>query len=248
MNIKNLFIVWALTATILLAEDFLPGGVFVKSAIDVSKINSVSPTKTDTLPLIIGKTYWSLDNILEVLTAEKQTAEFQFSNGALVKVMPSSEFRIDSFNSMVSNSDSQPEIAKFTDTLLNLALMNGESFIVIPSHNSPNTMCVLQTPLANIELNGSKVLVKASPKFVIAYIVEGKIAVIDSKTNKKEEIKQGQMAFIVPFPGESHVIVTSKAIEPGELLKQMNMVKELESTKESVIFAVIDKKIVGIRK
>jgi hypothetical protein len=161
--------------------------------------------------------------------------------------LPGSEFRVDAFNQMVQNVDNEPELVRYSDYLLNMSLMNGETYIVNYSYNSPNTMCILQTPLANLELNGGKYLIKANQKFVICYVIEGKVAVLHPKTNKKEEVKQGQMAFIVPFPGESSVMITSKSTEPGEFLKQINAIKEVESSRDSVMFVVIDKKVVGVK-
>lgn len=237
----------ALLCGSVMCEDFLTGGTFVKSATDGSQINFVGQTTSETAKMVVGRTYSSEMDMLEITTAGTQTIDLQLSTGTLVRVHPSSEFRVDAFNQMVKNSDAEPELVVSADYILNLALMNGEAFIITPKYSSPNTMCVLQTPLANLELNGGKYFVKASQKFVICYVVEGSVGVFNPKTNKKDVIETPQMAFIVPFPGEIGVMVTSKGIDSGELLKQINTLKEIDSSKDSVIFAVIDKKIVGIK-
>ena len=237
----------ALLCGSVICEDFLNGGTFVKSAGKGSRVSLVGQTTSETLPMVVGRTYSSETDLLEIKTDGTQTIELQLSVGTQVRVHPSSEFRVDMFNQMVKNSDAEPELVDSTDYMLNLALMDGEAFIITPKYSSPNTMCVLQTPLANLELNGGKYFVKASQKFVICYVVEGSVGVFNPKTNKKDTIQTPQMAFIVPFPGEIGVMVTSKGIDSGELLKQINTLKEIESSKDSVIFAVIDKKIVGIK-
>lgn len=232
---------------ILHAEDFLSGGVFVKTATNDVLINLVGQSESIVNGAVIGKTYNPEDNMIEIITKTNQTMDLQLSTGTQIRVLPGSEFRVDAFNQMVQNVDNEPELVRYSDYLLNMSLMNGEAYIVNYSYNSPNTMCILQTPLANLELNGGKYLIKANQKFVICYVVEGKVAILHPKTNKKEEVKQGQMAFVVPFPGESSVMITSKSTEPGELLKQINAIKEVESSKDSVMFIVIDKKVVGVK-
>ena len=232
---------------ILHAEDFLSGGVFVKSATDQAMLNLVGQSQTISNKVVVGKTYFAGDNMLEIITKTNEVVDLQLSTGTQVRVSPLSEFRVDAFNQMVQNVDNEPELIRYSDYLLNMALMSGEAQFVSYPYNSPNTMCILQTPLANLELNGAKCFVKSNQKFVICYVVEGKVIIIHPKTNKKEEVKQGQMGFVVPFPGEQTVMITSKSIEPGELLKQINTIKEVESSKDSVMFVVIDREIVGVK-
>ena len=236
-----------LLSGILHAEDFLAGGVFVKNATDKVDLHLVGVSQTITNEVVIGRTYTAGDNMLEIITKTNEVVDLQLSTGTQVRVSPSSEFRVDAFNQMVQNVDNEPELIRYSDYLLNMALMDGEAQFINYSYNSPNTMCILQTPLANLELNGAKCFIKANQKYVICYVVEGRVNIFHPKTNKKEEVNQGQMGFIVPFPGEQSVMITSKSIEPGEFLKQINSIKDVESSKDSVMFIVIDRKIVGVK-
>jgi len=247
MKTFGFIISMVLLCGILQAEDFLAGGVFVKNTIGEVDLYLVGVSQTITNKIVVGRTYTAGDSMLEIITKSNEIVDLQLSSGTQVRVSPSSEFRVDAFNQMVQNVDNEPELVKYSDYLLNMALMDGEAQFINYSYNSPNTMCILQTPLANLELNGAKCLIKANQKYVICYVVEGKVNILHPKTNKKEEIKQGQMGFVVPFPGEQSVMITSKATEPGELLKQINAIKEVESSRDSVMFVVIDKKVVGVK-
>jgi len=230
-----------------LSEDFLSGGTYVMSAPDGIKYNLIGQVSTETDNLIVGRTYSSDTESIEITTASSQTVLLKLSNEILVELQPDSKFSVDGFNQMVKNDDAEPMVVVYTDYIANLNLLEGDAYISSPTYDSANTMNVLQTPLANLELSGGKYLVKSSQKFVICYVIDGSVKVFNPKTNKKETVEDGQMAFIVPFPGETGVMVTSKTIEPGELLGQTNKVKEIEKNKDSVIFAVINKKIVGIK-
>lgn len=247
MKILLPFVLSVLLYGSVICEDFLTGGTFVENATENSKLTLIGQRTSETLPLVVGKTYSSDTDMMEFATRETQIINLRMSTGIRVRIHPSSEFRVDAFNQMIKNSDAQPELIVSSDYTINLALMNGEAFFIVPKYDSSNTMCVLQTPLANLELSGGKYFVKANQKFVICYVVEGSVGVFNPKTNKKDVIQTPQMAFIVPFPGEIGVMVTSKGIDSGELLKQITTLKEIDSSVDSVIFAVIDKKIVGIK-
>lgn len=230
-----------------ISEDFLSGGTYVMSAPEGMKYNLIGQVVTESNDLIVGRTYSSDVESIEISTSKSQNVLLKLSNEILVELQPNSKFSVDGFNQMVKNDEAEPMLVVYTDYISNLNLLSGDAYISSPLYDSDNTMNVLQTPLANLELSGGKYLVKSSQKFVICYVIDGSVKVFNPKTNKKEVIENDQMAFIVPFPGETGVMVTSKTIESGELLEQTNKIKEIEKNKDSVIFAVIDKKIVGIK-
>jgi hypothetical protein len=227
-------------------EDILTGATYVNNSSDNIKLNLVGRTTTETVSLVVGKTYSSNTDMLELITRENQLVDLNFSSGLKARIQPDSEFRVDLFNQVVLNADSQPESLVFSDYMLNLALMNGELYVVAPSYSSKSTMCIVQTPLANLELNGGKYLIKANQKYVVVYIIDGELGVLNPKNNKKDILKNGQMAFIVPFPGDG-VMVTSKDIDGDRISQYSSVLKEIESAMDSVIFAIIDKRIVGIK-
>lgn len=229
------------------SEDFLTGGTYVASAVQGAKYNLVGQTTTETQTIVEGRTYSSEMDVFEVVTKENEHMKLHLSSGVLVDVLPETTFSVDAFNQMVKNNDAEPELAVSTDYILNMSLLSGDAYVVSPKYDSPNTMCVLQTALANLELNGGTYRINSSQKYVICYVLDGQVQVFNPKTNKKESITKGQMAFIVPFPGDSGVLVTSKTIDGNELTTQYKEVKEVEKIKDDVIFAIINKKIVGIK-
>lgn len=230
-----------------MAEDFINGAVYIKSSTDNLKFSWVGQGSSTNDVLKVGRTYSSEKNIFELTTKEQQ-ATLQLSSGLLVQVSPNSEFRVDAFNQMIADATIEPEALKAGDFIMNLALMNGSAYFVAPKYASSNTMCVLQTPLMNLELNGGKYHIKASQKFTAIYTLEGTIGVFDNQTNKKTIKQAGTMVMIVPSPMKAtETMVLEKSIDSTEFKKMSDGLKQLESSTPSVMFVVVGGKIIGVK-
>jgi hypothetical protein len=230
------------------AQDFINGGIYVKSSTENLKFSWVGQGSSTNEVLKIGKTYSSDKNMFELATKDQQEAIFQLSSGLLVQVSPNSEFRVDAFNQMIADANVEPESLKAGDFILNVALMNGSAYFVAPKYASSNTMCVLQTPLMNLELNGGKYHVKTSPKFTFVYVLDGTVGIFDNQTNKKTVKQAGTMVLIFPSPiRATETMVTEKVIDTAETRKMSDTIRQLESSKPQVMFSLVNGKILGIR-
>lgn len=245
--LTTLFLTVAVSLTAI-TEDFINGSYYIKSATDGIRFNWIGQSTTETKALVVGKTYASENDMFELITGENQEVILQFSSELLVQVSPNSEFRVDAFNQMVGDSNVQPEVLKAGDFILNTALMNGSVYIIAPEYSSPNTMCVLQTPLMNVELPGGKYQIRTTTKYTIIYVAEGTVGVFDTQTNKKTVKQAGTMVLIFPSPMRSgEVMVTEKNVELDEYKKLLATLKQLETSEPTALFALMDGKIVGIK-
>lgn len=241
-------ILLAITTLVMHGEDFINGSYYIKSASPDITHNWVGQSFTETGKLVVGKSYSSETDMFELITKRSQQVDIQFSSGLLARVTPNSEFRVDAFNQMVSDDSAQPEKLIGGDFVLNTALMNGEAYFVATKYTSPNTMCVLQTPLMNVELNGGEYHVKANQKYTIIYVLKGSLGVFDNQTNKKTMKSEGTMVLIFPSPMKStDIMITEKGIEPEEYKKLTDDVQVIRSAQPQIMFALVNGKIVGIK-
>jgi hypothetical protein len=230
------------------AQDFINGACYIKSASESLKFSWINQTGTETNALKVGKTYASEKSMFSVTTQEKQQTTLHLSSGLIVQVSPNSEFRVDAFNQMIADATNEPEALRTGDFILNAALMEGSAYFVAPNYASSNTMCVLQTPLMNLELNGGKYHIKTSLKYTFIYVLDGSIGIFDNQTNKKTVKKAGTMVLIFPSPMKAtDTMITEKVLDTEETRKLVAVTKELEAGKSSVSFVVIAGKIVGIK-
>lgn len=207
------------------AEDFLSGGIFVKSTTDTN--------------LTSGKTYFVEKNILEI----KRPSTLHLSSGHTIQIEPDSEFSIDSFNVVVQNENSQPALVRWTDVILSMTVLEGEVLIVAPQVNT-NSSVVLSTQLSTIGLTGGEYKVKSTPKYDILYVIRGSVIVIDGEN--KSIYTSGKMVLILPNPLDTNkLMVTEKMISMDDLSEISKQLGSLTGS-DNVVFAVINKKIVGI--
>jgi len=235
----------ALGMFVLTAEEFTTGGIFVHSATEGLNYNLVGQTTTLTERVHVGQTYRLETDIFEFIT-KNDTVVLEFSTGLLARVREDSQFSVDAFNQLVVNYEEQPSLLRSQYAITTLSLLNGELEVMAPKVDA-NSQCVVQTPLANVILTGGKYTIKSNQKYIIVNVIEGSATImgLDEKTTV---IDKGTMGLVIPFPGKSgEIMVTSKGISPEEAKKLTNNLKELEALRGNVVFAVVEKKVVGIR-
>jgi hypothetical protein len=245
-KVMTFFMVLLLGVSMLTAEEFTTGGVFVNAASTNLSYNLIGKTTNMVGQIVVGKTYRLESDIMEIKTKAGESVSMVFSTGLQSRVSPESTFSVDSFNQLVVNDVGQPQVLKAEYAVTALTLMDGELEVICPQVDT-NSQCVIQTPLVNVNLAEGRLVIKSNPKYVLLNAIEGSVTVVDSK-NKKSVIDKGQMGLIIPYPGRNNeIMVTTKAISPGELEKLTKGLNEMALAKKDVMFAVIDTKIVGIR-
>ena len=245
-RILSFLLALSLGMSVLTAEEFTTGGVFVHSATKDLSYNSVSQTTTLTEKIAVGQTYRIDADIFEVATKEVETMTLEFSTDLLVKVNPETRFSVDAFNQLIINYEDPPSLLKAQYAITTLSLSSGEVEVIAPQVDE-NSQCVIQTPLANVLLAGGRYSIKSNAKYTIVNVIEGK-ATIMGLDEKKSDIVKGQMGLVIPFPGKNDgIMVTSKGISPTELVELVKATDTLQLLQKNVVFAIIDKKVVGVR-
>jgi len=240
------FMILLVGATMLSAEEFTTGGIFVQNAPTNLSYTLLSKTTNRVEQLVVGKTYRIDADVMEFQTKTSEEITLAFSTGLQLRISPNSTFSIDSFNQLVTNDESQPSKLQVEYSVASLSLMDGEIELICPKVDT-NSQCILQTPLVNVNVAEGRLVVKSNPKWVMLNAIEGKVTVVDSK-NKKTFIDKGQMGLIIQYPGKNdQIMVTQKDISPDELDKMAVSLNGLAKSQNDVLFIVIDKKVVGVR-
>jgi len=240
------FMVLLLGGSMLTAEEFMTGGIYVQNAPAAFSYTLLSKTTNLVQQLVIGKTYHLETDVMEFRTKANEEVALSFSTGLQLKINPSSTFSVDAFNQLVKNNESQPATLQGEYSVTALSLMDGEVELIAPKFDT-NSQCILQTPLVNVNVAEGRLVVKANPKWVMLNAIEGGVTVVDSKNNKTF-IDKGQMGLIIQYPGKNdQIMVTQKAISPEELYKMTASLNKLALNSKDILFIVFDKKVVGVR-
>jgi hypothetical protein len=214
--------------------------------------------KNETNTLVLDKTYFLDKESLEISSVINDTI-LCFPNELFIKIKPSSEFRIDNIYYNVSQPTSNLKRVRLqtNDFSINLALLKGEAYFECPSVNE-NSQCTLQTSIVNLGLLRGSFLVRVESGSVLVYVVRGSINVYDNITDKFETIKEGNVVIVFQAPdvekgaeklqrGIDSIATVVKKITPNYMSSLMEEIKELDSTKNNVIFVSIDGKYFGIK-
>lgn len=190
----------------------------------------------------------------EVNTLSNQFANVILANNTVVKVEQNSEFRVDSFNINLKETNIFPFKINVENFNMNLALMNGSAYFVV--NKKTNDQAMLQTPLSNFGLDNGKYWIQVDNKFVIVIILDGTLGVYDNVTNKKEIVGSGNIVLIRPFEfhvgkqADLFVDKTDTSVKKAKSEQLKNLVKnvdELSKVNDEVIWVSIDGKIAAVK-
>lgn len=194
-------------------------------------------------------------NTFELSTDKGQSANLLLANNSIIKIMPESDFRIDSFNINVKNVQQYPVKVESESYNLNLAITKGEVFFITQATNAFDLL-ILQTPVSNIGLGNGIYHVTVETNTVIIYILDGYLDVYDNVTNKKENVKEGNVVLIHPPPKLStkrantfsdKMITSVKKSSSNDSDPLLKSIENITNIHEEILFACINSNIIAIK-
>lgn len=258
MKILSILILFlTLTFNITAQSELIDGHIFVNKVTDGLKYSTFLVDKNVfvTNSLEKFKTYKNEVNTFEVTTSTNESITLFFSNDTIIKVEPSSEFRIDGYSVTLKDIHTYPSKISVDSYNGGLSLTSGEAYFSI-ERKSTNDQLLLQTSVSNIGLEGGKYYVQSSKQSVMIYVLDGSAEIYDNLTNKKESIKSGNAVLIHPAvtlsPKQKELFAdkmttTVKKATISQFKPHLDIINELETIKSEVIFINIDSKIVGVK-
>lgn len=193
-------------------------------------------------------------NTFEINTSLNQFVDLVLINDIFIKIEQNSEFRIDLLNVVLKETNNFPSKINIENYNMNLALMKGEAYFVV--HKEINDQALLQTPLSNFGLGNGKYWVQSDQKFVLIFILDGSLDIYDNITNKKENIKAGNVVLVRPLEGIvgkqadlfiDKITTVVKAAKPEQTRKMLNTIDEVIKIGESIVWINIDGKIIAVK-
>lgn len=214
--------------------------------------NSITTNK-----IIVGKTYILKETeSFEIVTENKESdVTIHMCNDSIIKIYGGSEFRIDGINLDINNTNQFPQKLKYDGVVITLALLKGEADFITTTTNE-NSLYTVQTAISTVGLLQGNYCLRVDEEYTIMYVLEGKGVVYDGVSLKETIIDGGSVVGMF----QSKNISTKAQQTFGEFLStSVRTIKEsdkkilserfslLKPKTNDVIFAVIDKKIIGIR-
>jgi len=239
-------IIFLLTLTLSCIAD---GAFYVNTANNL-KIEDVKNNKVEEISTIIGKTYYINTNNLSFTTSTNGDSSILFNNSVTLKLNNDTKIIADSFEQVIQNIDNQPETVKYIEDSLQLSLSEGEVELIV------NGNIIIGTMMATIVPKHGKYFIKSDEKSTTVAVIEGETKLLDTFSKKEVTLKNGELVVIVEAP--------KLAGRQGEVLRKQHLfnvrnmddeeskffISALSNTQQqnnNIKFAIIDKKIVGIK-
>jgi hypothetical protein len=247
----TIFLVMCLLFVGTLYGETFTNGVFVpiEGQSQYQSVKKGEPITTNTFNL--GETYQINRQIYEIPTKDTPILLY-FSNDLITEVNTNSQLSVVGLEHSVSNMDDPPSKIKTESSLLNISLDYGDATFVLASPQNENSSCVVSTPFVDLELIQGKFFVRVGENSVYVFVESGKLNAHEDSGQVKE-VKEGNALISVrvvtsPKDDRGELFYSSRPPKKDEFdIKTLNQtIKKLEGVRSSVIFAVVDKKIVAI--
>lgn len=185
------------------------------------ELTEVINNKLNILSTTVGKTY-TITNSLNINTTNSSTSYilpyrisvFQKENTSTYFNQTSTEY---------VNDFKLPDVVKVKDAMFNFTV-NGELYCVSESTN----LNTLLTTLCSVTFKQSSFFVKSNEKYTHLYVVSGTVTVLDNKSKKKKELKDGDYLVVTP-----QIVMSAREASVTKLGNSFS-VKEVEDEEKEV--------------
>ena len=185
------------------------------------ELTEVINNKLNVLSTIAGKTY-TITNSFNINTTNSSTSYilpyrisvFQKENTSTYFNQTSTEY---------VNNFKLPEVVKVKDAMFNFTV-NGELYCVSESTN----LNTLLTTLCSVAFKQSSFFVKSNEKYTHLYVVSGTVTVLDNKSKKKKELKDGDYLVVTP-----QIVMSAREASVTKMGNSFS-VKEVEDEEKEV--------------
>lgn len=238
-------IIILLTSVSLFAND-----LFLYDANEKTELSEIINNKLSVLPTVNGKTF-TLLNGLSIITKTNDYANYVFPHQIAVNQLENTSVYFSQTQTVYENDFKLPEIVKVKESLFNFTF-DGEIYCVNATTNVHN----IGTAMGFINFGKSKFFAKSGVKYTHIYVVEGKVLVLDSKSSKKKELKEGDYLVITPqvnLSPRGNVGITTgnsfsvKEVEDTEKEIHTKELEKLKNKLDNVLFVSYSTNVFGIK-
>ena len=224
--------------------------LFLYDANEKTELSEIINNKLNVLPTTNGRTY-TLLNGLSVVTKTNEYANYMFPHKVAVNQLENTSVYFSQTQTVYNNDFKLPEIVSVKESLFNFTF-DGEIYCVNITTNVHN----IGTVMGFINFGKSRFFAKSGAKYTHIYVVEGTVLVLDAKSSKKKEIKQGDYLVITPqvnLSPRSNVGISSGnsfSVKEVEDVEKEIHTKELEKLKnklDNILFVSYSTNIFGIK-
>ena len=224
--------------------------LFLYDANEKTELSEVIDNKLNLLSTTGGKTF-TLSNGLSITTKTNDYANYVFPHKIAVNQLENTSVYFSQTQIVYENDFKLPDIVKVKDSLFNFTF-DGEIYCVNATTNVYN----IGTAMGFINFGKCKFFAKSGTKYTHVYVVEGTILVLDGKSSKKKQLKEGDYLVITPqvnLSPRSNVGISTgnsfsvKEVDDAEKEIHTKELEKLKNKLDNVLFVSYSTNIFGIK-
>jgi len=177
---------------LLMSVNLVANDLYLYDANEQIEITEVINNKLSVLNAQINNTF-TLTNSLNINTQTNSTATYVFPYRIAIHQRESTSTYFNQTSTEYDNNFKLPEVVKVKDAMFNFT-SNGELYCV---SESATTNTIL-TSLCSVVFNKTSFFIKSGDKYTQIYVVGGNATVLDSKSKKKKDLKEGDYLVVTP--------------------------------------------------
>ena len=177
---------------LLMSVNLVANDLYLYDASEQIEITEVINNKLSVLNAQINNTF-TLTNSLNINTQTNSTATYVFPYRIAIHQRESTSTYFNQTSTEYDNNLKLPEVVKVKDAMFNFT-SNGELYCV---SESATTNTIL-TSLCSVVFNKTSFFIKSGDKYTQIYVVGGNATVLDSKSKKKKDLKEGDYLVVTP--------------------------------------------------
>ena len=236
--------------TLLMSVNLVANDLYLYDTNEQIEITEVINNKLSVLNVQIGNTF-TLTNSLNVNTQTNSTATYVLPYRIAIHQRENTSTYFNQTSTEYDNNFKLPEVIKVKDAMFNFT-SNGELYCV---SESATTNTIL-TSLCSIVFNKTSFFIKSGDKYTQIYVVGGNVTVLDSKSKKKKDLKEGDYLVVTPqvILNARETTVTKmgnsfsiKEVEDEEKDAHSKSIQTLKSKLDNTLFVNYEQNIFGFK-
>lgn len=235
---------------LLMSVNLVANDLYLYDANEQIEITEVINNKLSVLNAQINNTF-TLTNSLNINTQTNSTVTYVFPYRIAIHQRESTSTYFNQTSTEYDNNFKLPEVVKVKDAMFNFT-SNGELYCV---SESATTNTIL-TSLCSIVFNKTSFFIKSGDKYTQIYVVGGNATVLDSKSKKKKDLKEGDYLVVTPqvILNAREATVTKmgnsfsiKEVEDEEKDAHNKSIQTLKSKLDNTLFVNYGQNIFGFK-
>jgi len=204
--------------------------------------------------IVVGKTYQFDKAQIDFTTLTNTSLKLSFSDDTLISIEENTELKLHTYTTKLVNESETPVTVKSDNQNYIFSIMSGVIDVV---NVSTNGTFLIQTPRVNITLKTGQYRILVQGKTTVIAVLSGTATIHKVIEGKEIKLESGNFAHVttyyslmtkgVDLMNNNKPTASIKKLSVEDVDKIKQSCEELSTLRQSMMFVLVDKKVVGVK-